>query len=85
MLREGLTVTCEEGMDEITNLQIGDRVRFKRPRSTIWREGSIKRWSYSRAGRMLAQISVDVIGGQRLKKPETARLRPEQLTAAYED
>ncbi len=59
------------------HISIGDRIRYRRPRSEVWREGTVKRWTHSRSGTMLLQVTVDRVDGQTLRPPATARVKPE--------
>lgn len=66
-------------MNRPDGLVVGCRVRFRRPGSRSWREGTFKRWSYSRSGRMLVQVTVDRVDGGVLRPPVTARVRPDRI------
>ena len=57
----------------------GAWVRYRKPRSAIYREGEVVRWSHSRAGAMLLQVRIEKVGGQRIRDPYHVRLKPESV------
>ena len=63
----------------------GKWVRYRKPRSAIYREGEVVRWSYSRSGQMLLQVQIQKIGGQRIRDPHHVRLNPKNVEVLEDD
>lgn len=67
-----------------TTVRRGDRVRYKRPGSSVWREGTVVRYSTSRdtlddTANELVQVRVDTVDGRPLRPPSWARIRASRL------
>jgi len=54
--------------------RIGDRVKYTRRGSTVRREGTVERYTYSRTGRELLQVRIDTVGGHPLMPCSTVRI-----------